>query len=64
MKSPQSDKSMGVFLDGLDEDGAIGGTGGAQAAENEGSPACADECDDKSRRMDDWDDQGVCVGDV
>ena len=51
---------MGVFLDGLDEDGAIGGAGGAQAAENEWSPACADECDDESRGVNAW---GVCAGD-
>ena len=38
-----------------DEDGAIGGACGAQAAENEGSPAGADECDDERRGVNGWD---------
>ena len=55
MKSAQRDERVGVFLDGLDEDGAIGGACGAQAAETEGSPAGADECDDERRGVNGWD---------
>lgn len=59
MKSSQSDERVGVFLDGLNEDGAIGSTSGAQTAKNEGSPSSADECDDECRGVNGWDVWGV-----